>query len=168
MKKQYEGKEILSFITARLVPPYHNYPDAECSVIMTEDSFNVLEDNYDGTFTCHFMIPLKNTMSVKKYTTEIQRNSVNNPYAIPQSSIANVPFLRRTDSELDRRNTYQMKFYKTYLEVYYVDKKGKVEVIFFENCNKIRCMVNAFNKYSNASRKRRGLRRSDTFWTAPH
>ena len=42
--KEFKGKKVLEYITARLVPPDSTYPDAICYLIMTEDIFYVIED----------------------------------------------------------------------------------------------------------------------------
>ncbi|MCL1983313.1 MAG: hypothetical protein FWG53_09560 [Clostridiales bacterium] len=90
MKKQFEGKMILSRITAKLVPSDHTYPDAVCDVIMTEDALYVLEDNFDGTSTYHFKMPMGKIKSVEKYQHESRRSGTKEGYA--PSQLASILF----------------------------------------------------------------------------
>lgn len=53
---------------ARLVPSTPDYPDCMCDLLLTDSFFYVLEDNYDGTHTEHFAIPLRWIVSVEQET----------------------------------------------------------------------------------------------------
>jgi len=143
MKKYFEGKEILCQIAARLVPPNQAYPDAICSIIMTTDALYVSEDNYDGTFTYHFIIPLEKIVSVDKYNSEINDlENDNNTTPFPLSLV----FLALTGIIFipGKRN---QKVNKVFLRVIYKVDKEKTTAVFFENCSSTKSMVNAFKKY---------------------
>jgi len=146
MGKQLAGKKILQQITARLVPPDHHYPDCICSVVMTEDAIHVLEDNYDGTNTCHFRISLDRVLAVKKYLTEDSRGaSGKNPYVTSVHSASSNAVNRKTSffilpgffafwtkggSQGSRRFAS-----KTYLRINYKNEQDKTDSLFFEDCD---------------------------------
>ncbi len=64
----YRDEYILGVMKARLVPPDNTYPDCVCMLMLTEQHFYVLEDQYDGTYKRHFTIPIADILSLDRYT----------------------------------------------------------------------------------------------------
>ena len=57
--KEYRGNRVLKQASARLVPWDASKPDCICELLLTERNFYVLEDNYNGTYTEHYVFPVK-------------------------------------------------------------------------------------------------------------
>ena len=57
--KEYRGNRVLKQASARLVPWDDSKPDCICELLLTERNFYVLEDNYNGTYTEHYVFPVK-------------------------------------------------------------------------------------------------------------
>ena len=140
MEKFFEGKKILSQMTARLVPPNSNYPDAMCDVLMTEDIFYVMEDNYDGTFTSHFRIPLERIISVSKYSSEKHEVNEKGNYAPSQATTA----ILAMAGVILIPGKGKKEARKIYLKVSYKDTDDEKRAVFFEECGNIKSMINAW------------------------
>ena len=141
MEKNFEGKKILSRMTARLVPPDSTYPDAMCDVIMTEDIFCAMEDNYDDTFTYHLNIPLERIISVSKYKSERPEEIEKDKYAPGQATAA----IMALAGVIYIPGKGRKKAIKTYLKVVYKNKEDKTQTVFFEECSNIKSMINAWS-----------------------
>jgi len=63
--RYYRDEPVLAALNGRLVPPDERYPDCECEVILTELNFFVVEDNYNGTHTEHFTIPIGDVLCIE-------------------------------------------------------------------------------------------------------
>jgi len=142
MKKQFKGKKILSAIAARLISSDNIYPDAICHVIMTEDTFYVIEDNYDGTFTYHFSIPLERIISVVKYEPEKLETNNSNRYTPSQTTAGLLALIGVFVFPGKGRQEAR----KIYLRIAYKNTDDKMQSLFFEDCSSIKSMVKAFNK----------------------
>lgn len=46
------------------MPPGNAYPDCMCRLVTSERYLFVLEDNYDGTYTEHFFIPMDKILNM--------------------------------------------------------------------------------------------------------
>lgn len=71
--KEYKGEKVLAGMTARLIPPNDNYPDCMCDLLLTKYRLYVLEDNFDGTYTEHFVFSIQRLqkMEIKKSGEEV-------------------------------------------------------------------------------------------------
>ena len=66
--REYRGRKVLRYLTARIIPQKNStLPDSICHILLTEDTFYALEDNYDGTYTTHFEIPCGHIKCIEKY-----------------------------------------------------------------------------------------------------
>jgi len=147
MKNYYEGKKILSHMSARLVPPDKTYPDAICDVIMTEEILYVIEDNFDNTFKHHFEIPLERIVSVCKYTSENPKARDNDNYTPSQVVTAILATLGIILISLKGRKEAG----KLYLKVAYKNADDEIKSVFFENCSNIKGMVKAYSRIMKGS-----------------
>ncbi len=57
--KEYRGNKVYKQASARLLPWDDSKPDCICELLLTERNFYVLEDNYNGTYTEHYVFPVK-------------------------------------------------------------------------------------------------------------
>ena len=73
---EYKGEEILSDLTARLDPPNDYYPDCMCDLALTEYHLYVLEAEYGGTYTEHFILPIS---QILQFGTGKYQEVVNEP-----------------------------------------------------------------------------------------
>lgn len=88
MKKEYRGYPVLSTGEARMVPPDDHYPDCLCLLMLTEQRFYVLEDNYDGSYTEHFSIPRKRIKNMTILSNEKDGVMDNNIFKVVLGVIA--------------------------------------------------------------------------------
>lgn len=63
----YLDETVLGYLDGRLVPPDNRYPDCLCTLILTEARLYVTEDNYDGTYTNHFAIPILDVQRIERW-----------------------------------------------------------------------------------------------------
>ena len=57
--KNYNGFQVLCHARAKLVPWGDSKPDCVCGLLLTELYLYALEDNYNNTYTEHYIIPVK-------------------------------------------------------------------------------------------------------------
>ena len=62
----YLDEPVLGKLTCRLVPPDNRYPDCVCTLMLTELRLYVIEDNYNGTDTEHFAIPIQRVLRIER------------------------------------------------------------------------------------------------------
>ena len=145
MEQYFEGQWILEKTEARLCPPSDAYPDAECALILTAEFLYVLEDNFNGTHTCLFKIPIEKIKAIKKYAAEkndgtrdkeeraISRLAAEVIAALAGMSIY-VPASQNRTANAD------------YLQVEYRDAKDSYCALFFENCVDTKRFIRAFDR----------------------
>ena len=148
MEASFKGRKILSQITARLVPPDHTYPDAVCILVMTESHFYVMEDNYDGTYTYHFELPLSKIISVNKYDSE--RPAVDKEDGYTPSQMTTAVMALAGVVVIPRRGKGEAK--KQYLKVLYTNTDDELRAVFFEQCTNMKGMVKAWSRHQSQKR----------------
>lgn len=67
--QEYRGENVIAGLTARLMPPNDNYADCMCDLLLTKYHLYVLEDNYDDTYTEHFVFTIRQLqkIGIEKY-----------------------------------------------------------------------------------------------------
>ena len=141
MKELFENEKVLCQITGRLVPSNRSYPDAVCNVVITERFLDVVEDNFDGSYTRHFSIPLEKVVTVEKYTESRARDGQE---LNALSQILGVTFSIFGFLEFSNKSGKEIK--KPYLMIEFINQANKSEYVFFEDCSSINNMVKTFNK----------------------
>jgi len=142
--KTFEGKNVLTRILARLVPPNFAYPDAFCDIIMTEDTLYVAEDLYDGSFIHHFEIPIEKIISISKYRSENpyldgdDKGYVPGNFVVALLALVGVLYISGSDDERERA--------KVFLRVDYKNEEDKTDAVFFEDCNNMSGIIRTFKK----------------------
>ena len=61
----YKGEKLLSCMSARIHPADKNIPDCKCILVLSERHLFVIEDNYDGTYTDHYNINIRQIEDVR-------------------------------------------------------------------------------------------------------
>ena len=145
--KYFNEEEVLEQITARLFTCNNVFYDCPSSVILTRNYLYIQEDNFDGTFTSHFKIPITKIISIEKFISknDIEKRTGSNTPGILTSAImalAGVIVLPK-DSKKTGNNAF--------LNIKYRDEKDNASSIFFKDCSSIciKKMVNAFEKYKS-------------------
>ena len=62
---EYKGNKVLKNFRGRLASHDATLPDCMCDVIWTDKNLLILEDNYDGTYEEHFVIPINMITNVE-------------------------------------------------------------------------------------------------------
>ena len=69
----YLDEPVLGYLNSHLVPPDNRYPDCLCMLILTESHLYVAEDNYDGTYTDHFAIPILDVQRIERWAQVLSK-----------------------------------------------------------------------------------------------
>ena len=69
----FNDENVLGSLDCRLVPPDNRYPDCRCALILTESYLYVSEDNYDGTYTDHFVIPILDVTHIERWAQVLSK-----------------------------------------------------------------------------------------------
>ena len=60
----YKGENIMATVSGKLNSYEKTIPDCECNIYLTDMHIFVAEDNYDGTYTDHYIFPISNVVDV--------------------------------------------------------------------------------------------------------
>ncbi len=144
-KEEYRGQEVVAQVDTRLVPPNNNYPDCECSLVLTKQHLYVLEDNYDGTFETHFDFVLKeiDDIEVKTETSYIQTGGGESTGTYLLSAV--LGFFGGIVSLPGGRREKNVR--KTFFVLYYHTEQGRKDFIYFHKpASGTRKFIRAFHK----------------------
>ncbi len=139
----YKGEEILSSMSARIHPADKIVPDCKCDLLLSESHLFVIEDNYDGTYTDHYVIDVK-------YIDDILVSDPNKTQKDPAPGSA-ADLRKQATEDLNRRSPWR-RFYKNnskneFLEVIYNDDSFVRQHLFFDECDKQPAgFINEFKK----------------------
>lgn len=144
---EYKGEKILAQLTARLVPPNVTYPDCMCELILTEQHFYALEDNFDGTYETHLQYPIAQLETMKITVETDSKNSSGTECTALQYALT--ALLGLIGGTLLFYGKIREK--KKFLEITYRDGRGKIDYLFFKDLQSdAKRMVNAFTKAKSA------------------
>lgn len=62
----YLDEYVLAHLECRLVPPDIRYPDCRCVARLTESRLYISEDNFDGTYIDHIIIPILDVLCIER------------------------------------------------------------------------------------------------------
>lgn len=128
---EYKGEKTVTQLTARLIPPNENYSDCRCELVLTKGHLFILEDNFDDTWTEHFVFPIEQIESIEAQK-DTQRSKSNN--SATRNAIGSLttlfvsPLFGNAVFSRDR-NVKHLK----YLHVNYRNEIGNRDTIFFED-----------------------------------
>lgn len=80
----YHNEPVLGVCEGRLVPPDPRYPDCRCTLLLTELCLYVIEDNYDGTYTEHFVIPIEDVLCIERWAQMFSSSGVESTSVEPR------------------------------------------------------------------------------------
>lgn len=124
--KVYKGFPVHVCARGKLVPWDDGMPDCMCELLLTELYLYVLEDNFDRTYTEHYVIPVKG-ISFLGITTAAEQEGTDTSdkfHAVTAAVIGVVTGIY-----------YRRKKQKEYFRIDYLNDCGNTETIFFEDLN---------------------------------
>lgn len=140
MKKYFEGRKILSHMTARLLPPDDTYPDSICKLIMTENMLYALDD-FGSVPIYHFKIPIDKIISLEERPpgSRGHKNAIHNRLQWLNAFSALTGVIAISGKEPETSHVR--------LKIEYKNEAGEICTVSFRECSNIMHMVNAFQKY---------------------
>ena len=134
----------MSSISARIHPTDKNLPDCMCILVLTERHLFIIEDNYDGTFTDHYVIGIKYIEDIIESAPDVNMEKPAPGSAADLSKGVDADIYRQ--KALGRLHRYKRS--KKYLEIIYKDIYFERQHLFFDECDKPpKVFINAFQKY---------------------
>lgn len=128
---EYNGFPVNSSAKARLVPWGDSKPDCMCELLLTELYLYVLEDNFDKTYTEHYVVPV-NKISFLGITTSVSRGK-DETSAVMNMAAAAVMGAVTGIYVYDGKSMSGKRKVKYYLRIDYLDDRGEKDTIYFEN-----------------------------------
>lgn len=141
---EYNGFPVYSFAKARLVPWGDSKPDCVCELLLTELYLYVLEDNFDKTYTEHYVVPV-NKISFLGITTSVSREK-DKASAAMNTAAAAVMGAVTGIYVYDGKSMSGKKKVKYYLRIDYLNDRGERDTIYFEDLDS---QVEKFVEYWN-------------------
>lgn|GEM_PF-838621 len=145
---QYNGKKVIKHRSARFIPSDSKYEDCICDLILTYNILYVLEDEYDGKYTTHFTIPVKNITCIEKYVEEDScgkssgKGASSMQYLISGTVMALGGLILLPGRAANKKEI-------EYLRIVYYDELGKDCYLYFNGYNKnINGFIKAVQKLS--------------------
>ena len=157
----YHDEPVLDYLNGRLVPPDNRYPDCLCVLILTEACLYVAEDNYDGTYTNHFAIPILDVQRVERWAQVISKTGEETVAVEPRGwrrilYRLNGPLARArrdlTGQRMAERNPLaghsgSVKSAREYVRVLYCADRGKETSIYFSDAGDPRSLSRGLEKF---------------------
>ena len=129
----YKGENIKISLLARIHPTDRNIPDCKCILALSERHLFVIEDNYDGTYTDHYVIDVN-------YIDDIIMSEFDKDEKKPEPGSA-ADQRERADTELLRKHPLRRLYVnngpKKYLEVIYNDDNFLKQHLYFDECDNL-------------------------------
>ncbi len=124
--KEYKGFPVYASARGRLVPWNDSMPDCVCELLLTQLYIYVLEDNFDKTYTEHYVIPVQGILflGITACNGQADLNTSDELHAVAAAVIGAV-----TGIYARRKKT------KEYFRIDYLNDCGNRETIFFEDLN---------------------------------
>jgi hypothetical protein len=122
----YKGEKILICMSVRIHPADKNIPDCRCILALSERHLFIIEDNYDGTYTDHYYINVRQIEDVR--------------ISVPDNTekTHDVYFLGRL---------FKVNKPDKFLEIIYKDAYFEKQHLFFDECDDSpKKFVKAFKK----------------------
>lgn len=142
--REYKGEKTVAQLTARLVPPNDNYPNCMCELVLTDHHLYVLEDNYDDTWTEHFIFPIAQIEEMRGRT---DKNGSEQGYTRTQYLVSEILGALSGFIVLPGKKVEEVKL----LLVTYKDGMGKQDTVFFRDLgSSSKPFVKAFEKVKEA------------------
>ena len=140
----YKDEEVLASIEAQIHPMDNSVPDCRCVIRLTSMHVYVSEDNFDGTFTDHYVL---NNMKIDEmlidtpYATSVKLSETHGEsdgfgtlkWSVSNSFIGKL-LSRRKGGTVN--STQGNKEQRKYLKIVYRDENGKIEHLYFDECSK--------------------------------
>lgn len=132
--KNYHGFPVLCHAQAKLVPWGDSKPDCVCELLLTELYLYALEDNYNNTYTEHYIIPVKKLKYIGITSTVTREKNVESSAMLDAATLVVGAVSGMYVHNVS--GTKPGKKVKYYLRIDYMNDESKNETIFFENFNR--------------------------------
>ncbi len=140
----YKDEEVLTFIEAQIHPIDNSVPDCRCVIRLTSMHVYVSEDNFDGTFTDHYVfdnMKIDEILIDTPYATSVKLSETHGEsdgfgtlkWSVSNSLIGKL-LSRRKGGTVN--STQGNKEARKYLKIVYRDETGKIEHLYFDECSK--------------------------------
>jgi hypothetical protein len=140
----YKDEEVLTFIEAQIHPIDNSVPDCRCVIRLTSMHVYVSEDNFDGTFTDHYVfdnMKIDEILIDTPYATSVKLSETHGEsdgfgtlkWSVSNSLIGKL-LSRRKGGTVN--STQGNKEARKYLKIVYRDENGKIEHLYFDECSK--------------------------------
>ena len=134
---EYKGETVLAGLTARLIPPTTDYPDCMCDLLLTQSHLYVLEDNYDDTYTEHFIFPVT---QLQKFETETKKYTVNGQESAAQPILGVIGMITGAFAYAGKKDrTMKDKIFS----ITYLDGKGGSDRLCFRDLENTSAAIKA-------------------------
>ena len=140
----YKDEEVLASIEAQIHPMDNSVPDCRCVIRLTSMHVYVSEDNFDGTFTDHYVLDnmkIDEILIDTPYATSVKLSETHGEsdgfgtlkWSVSNSLIGKL-LSRRKGGTIN--STQGNKEARKYLKIVYHDETGKKENLYFDECSK--------------------------------
>ena len=141
--KLYNNEKVLDNMSARINPIDKNIPDCICMLVLTEDHFYVIEDNYDGSYTEHYIIDVSLIDDVRLSVPEKNENDSAPGSAADLRKGREARIFRLKAPGRLRGGAMPEK----YLEIIYNDDNGEKQHLYFDECDgQVNKFINTFKR----------------------
>ena len=127
----YNGFPVYEAARARLVPWGDEKPDCVCELLLTELYLYVLEDNFNKTYTEHYVVPV-NRISFLGITTSVSSKKQGAEAAFHTAAAAAMGAVTGI-YVYDEKSMSGKRKVKYYLRIDYLSDQGRKDTIFFED-----------------------------------
>jgi hypothetical protein len=142
----YLDEHVLSYLDCRLVPPDNRYPDCRCALILTELRLYVSEDNFDGTYTDHFAIPILDVLRVERWAqvfSSIGEESV----TVEPRGWRRILYRLNGPIAIARRDPRSVRSAREYVRVLYRAEDGCETALYFSDAGDPRLLSRELEKF---------------------
>ena len=140
----YKDEEVLGTIEAQIHPMDNSVPDCRCVIRLTSMHVYVSENNFDGTFTDHYVLDnlkIDEMLIDTPYATSVKLSETHGEsegfgtlkWSVSNSLIGKL-LTRRKGGTIN--STQRNKERRKYLKIVYRDETGKKEQLYFDECSK--------------------------------
>ena len=140
----YKDEEVLGTIEAQIHPMDNSVPDCRCVIRLTSMHVYVSEDNFDGTYTDHYVLDIGKIDEMlidAPYATSAKLGETHGDgdgfgslkWSVSNSLIGKL-LSRRKGGTVN--STQGNKERRKYLKIVYRDATGKIEHLYFDECSK--------------------------------
>ena len=140
--EMYKGETVRSSMSARIHPTDATIPDCICILLLTDSHLFIIEDNFDGSYTDHYVIKTGLIEDIRLSVPETNGDTPAAGSAADMRKGWNARIFRQRASGRLRSSAAPKK----YLEVIYIDEDRVRQHLFFDECDeRTKGFLNSFS-----------------------